>query len=166
MEKYYTPEIEEFYVGFEFEYRPRESNGIMAYIENRNTYAEGFIKESFKREISNIEALNLYSHIRPTTLSDIKQFIEDKAIRVEYLRGKGMSELGIKLQKSWVPTAQKNIRYRIYGLIDENNSRGVHYFIYHTISRHMLITLEDQTVFAGEIKNKSELKKVLKMIGV
>ena len=47
-EKYYTPVIEEFHVGFEYEYKLRVRNGIFAYMDGiHKYYPDSWTKDCF-----------------------------------------------------------------------------------------------------------------------
>ena len=126
--KYYTPNLEEFCVGFEFE----DSYGDGEYAKN------------------SIDQLN----IKDVIGSFLKKEVD---IRVKYLDSEDIESLGFKYCK-------KSDLATIYSYKD--------YFIAYYNSGHISITeigemcRRDTILFNGRIKNKSELKRILKMIGV
>lgn len=136
--KYYTPSIEEFHVGFEYEYIPCENNVFTTW-EKRI-----FNKDSF-------EGLTTwYSYI-----------FNSNRIRTKYLDKEDIESLCIKeedkdvfLLKNDFDETEYDILLRIdyekhfVEIMDRGDGFNSEYF------------------FQGTIKNKSELKKVLQMIGV
>ena len=128
-DKYYTPEIEEFHVGFEF-----ESNYI--------TYSKDkeWVKVTLKEDLNNEEIAWFYtSYIGDAVPTEF---------RVKHLDREDIESLGF----DW-------IKEHCYVLGDWSIITGSE-----TIS--IYIEGEDDCRFYGKIKNKSELKRVLKMIGV
>ena len=133
LEKYYTPTIEEFHVGFEYEINNPCHQG--------DTYYE---EEVISR--TNIESV----------LKNWKHFQE---YRVKYLDQEDIESLGF-----------------VYTETDKYNPHGVKHTYIKTTSygeveiRHYPdtyhISIDDgNTLFSGKVKNKSELKRILKMIG-
>lgn len=128
-DKYYTPEIEEFHVGFEYE---RCDDGY------------NWIKDTYPRAAEHIRLKNLIPYTR-----------------VKYLDREDIESLG------WVYKETSDGGFDYYW--DKHTMR--HSILYSEKSKRTVITLwdrsrlEDHTAFIGKIKNKSELKKVLKMIG-
>ena len=124
--KYYTPEINEFYVGFEFE----DSYGDEEYAKN------------------SIDQLNIKDVI--------SSFLEKEAhIRVKCLDKEDLIELGFK-----------EIGQEEYYLNGDLNSWCIEAIYNQSIKSYYRIDDgETQRMFL-EIKNKSELIKVLKMLGV
>ncbi|MEE9379620.1 MAG: hypothetical protein V3V33_16465 [Candidatus Lokiarchaeia archaeon] len=134
MSKYYTPEIEEFHVGFEYEVAINDSEeGIKWIVLICN---EGQV----------IPEINLD---------------KGKYVRVKYLDREDIESLGWKYQPD-----RDNIE-----LFYDNKTRK-HSIIHNTINNWVIVTLrneerkEDYTVFVGTIKNKSELKRLLKQLGI
>ena len=146
-DKYYTPTIEEFHVGFEFEV---------------NYTDEGWVKEIFcsgkGRNIDSVSKLKAF-------LGSAKF---EEAYRVKYLDREDIESLGF------------------VGRNPERNNKSSDYFKMKapgTISYWTEIDLdfrwgfkdvsirgvrgnEDDYLFRGTIKNKSELKKLLKMLNI
>lgn len=135
-EKYYKPDISEFHVGFEFEML--SSYGFISV-----TYPE--IKEThFLRK-------------KGDTLNKLKSILS--STRVKYLDQEDIESLGF-----------------IYTKTDKYNPYGVKHIYLKTTSygeieiRHYPDTYhigidDGNTLFSGKIKNKSELKRILNMIG-
>ncbi len=120
--KYYTPEIEEFHVGFEYEWRNKGSN-------DWNTAK---IKD-------------------PEQLADVWNTIYD--LRVKYLDRSDIESLGYGIIQDehncqWFKNANGNIEIGL-----END--------YHLTIRFT----QSFGLFSGTIKNKSELKRLLKQLG-
>ena len=123
MSKYYTPEIEEFFVGFEYEWLNEENK---------------WIKESSPTEISQ-EGFDEQTY----------------GLRVKYLDKEDIESLGFK---------EGSKDFYIVKLRDYYIS--VEYFLkdkgfYINIGQE-----ENQFSFGGYIKNKSELKKLLKQLNI
>ena len=113
-DKYYTPTIEEFHVGFEYEFK---TNGL------------GFVK---------------------TEVSETGGFFQGEK-RVKYLDREDIESLGFKcMGGNWY---HDNKAYQIIGTWESIEiSRGQHEY--------------RDVLFKGTIKNKSELKRLLKMLGI
>ena len=128
-DKYYTPSIEEFHVGFEYEY-------------------DG--KCVFQRDMS---------------ISFMDYLISNGKIRVKYLDKQDIESLGF-IHKKYKQDEYSEMRIYIgqkfeiqfFGWnISEANKH---------IRGNMHIYLQEEAHFMGTVKNKSELKKILKQIGV
>ena len=144
--KYYTPEIEEFRVGFECE-----------------TLVQGF-EEIWSKIIlyAEFDKNGWDSNIEDTLIGIDDGFL---AVRVKYLDSEDIEELGgIKIS---------DYEYNINGAILEiNYSDNTHITISEIRQEWEMTAIPSKTaeyyfpLFMGKIKNKSELKQVLKMIGV
>jgi len=141
MDKYYTPEISEFYVGFEFEFGDKATEGT-------STEWDTYI-------ISNEDSLYMW----------LKDPLEK---RVKYLDKEDIESLGFKLLEPYKDKNQKlyfkdniTICYRhkehILGMITTDPSKNDYYSEYNKdpYSIHSII-----------IKNKSELIKLLKQLRI
>jgi hypothetical protein len=173
--KYYTPTIEEFHVGFEYEYRNtvRDSSGNQ-------------IKSMWKKETFGLD-------MPGWNLETVFIMIQNDNIRVKYLDKEDIESLGFEKSKKnqWVG-------YEDY--FSGNVSGEYGYFLYVTIHyprlytkskrvednlfkiivhRHYtsneyetsnidysLNTNESEVVFKGTIKNKHELERVLTMLNI
>lgn len=136
--KYYTPSIDEFYVGFEFEYKMDDGLGNYNWLDfTFNNSAN--IKQGFIFSIDNI-------------FEDIKE----EYIRVKYLNKEDIESLGWKV---W-PNREYIFDLESYQLhqdrIPENNKiKGIE--IYNN---------NDKIIFEGYLKNKSELKKLMQQLNI
>ena len=119
MEKYYTPKIEEFHVGFEFE----------------KEWEDG----SWSKEILEVDELkDIEEEMLPIT-------------RVKYLDKEDIESLGFSI-------FENKTRYKKY---KKNN-----YILGHYGVKTVIIWDVAGELFDGEIKNKSELKKLLKQLKI
>lgn len=133
MKKYYTPTIEEFHIGFEYEWLNENSD---------------WVKEETPTEIS------------------INGFDEQVyGLRVKYLDKEDIESLGFKYEKTHAGTTEsfyiKDTFDNIYDYIGLDYDTDINY-----LRIYFCNTEGDNTLFQGNIKNKSELIKVLKMIGI
>lgn len=133
--KYYTPTIEEFHVGFECEVET---------IANHKGIANGW---------EGVILCTLwFNSVDPTRIS--KSLIETSNVRVKYLDQADIESLGFK---------QDGDFNTVFYIVDK--------LVLQVIKDEVLIYTHKQEgkysehLFKGMIKNKSELKKVLKMIG-
>lgn len=148
MDKYYTPSIEEFYVGFEYEELiGTESNGIQDWSEkiydpeeHIDSYGEYTFKELFP-----------------------------SCVRVKYLDKEDIESLGFRKVKDYSAcdvyqkhNENNNIWYELEYYNEDYNNELL-------IEKYELSGSKDYSstyIFQGTIKNKSELKKVLKMLNI
>lgn len=143
MEKYYTPEIEEFHVGFEYEIFTTNCNITPSVNE--------WIKDT--------------TLFRQDTLENMLQCVEPP-IRVKYLDKEDIESLGFKeLANNWFfKDAPGKLAYWTQVIIDfrwmEKEKP------YKDISILGARGKEDDIIFRGNIKNKSELKKLLKQLNI
>jgi hypothetical protein len=135
--KYYTPEIEEFHVGFEYEELDPDYQGQS---DGKQWKPRKLSKEGL------IDTLIHWKHIWDL-------------VRVKYLDREDIESLGFELLKEDVngkafihkDNDELQIWWSINDIIDIDNGQ----------------TYEDCiTYFKGTIKNKSELKRILKQIGI
>lgn len=134
MEKYYTPKIEEFHVGFEYE----QASMKMA-------APKKWHKEIFYLNDSHIDI--------------VKYGSLDKNTRVKYLDKEDIESLGFKhIGAGWFESKELDCRVRKW--------KGLEVDIYKNWS-HLNVTEQNELkCFTGEIKNKSELKKLLKQLSI
>ncbi|NQY43085.1 MAG: hypothetical protein HRT87_07080 [Legionellales bacterium] len=142
--KYYTPEIEEFHVGFEYEVRIG--------LDKDNT---SWIKA--KLEHPNYDWMNVqYEGKHP---NQIKTITVPECVRVKYLDREDIESFGFRDDVG----AGIFFRKRIH--TDEE----IHLNFDNTILIERCCVAEEnpiEVVFKGVIKNKSELKVLLKQLGV
>lgn len=148
--KYYTPSIEEFYIGFEYQILDEDEDDLG--YQWREVGAE---------EIWELE--------------DAADILEHKDnIRVKYLDQYDIEELGFNLSYQMKDLIAFTINVDYSKIIDKNelNVKEASYGIclnYSTHSNYLVIRgwLDpDDVFFKGNIKNKSELKKLLKQLNI
>ena len=119
IEKYYTPTIEEFHVGFECE---------------MNTTPNNWVKASIT--LIHFQYLN--------------KWLQEGLIRVKYLDRENIESLGFRQCESFFYSTKGD--YRIYSELER------------------IYQIEDliyaKTLFSGEIRNKSELSRLLKQLEI
>lgn len=139
LDKYYTPEIEEFHIGFKYEYKSD------FYMEILNKTSGDWRKE---------ECYFLVDSDGESELNDIEKLIQNKNIRVKYLDKEDIESLGFKkISNNWWST---NLYSDGHQLLKINNNYEISY------GRHEVRDI----LFSGNIKNKSELKKLMKQLKI
>ena len=139
--KYYTPDISEFHVGFEYE----RMNGT----------------DWEKAELTNVDCWGTMARGYENEFEEIDSLI--RSVRVKCLDKEDIESLGFKQLKSPIWFHVENVSLFNSGVCDlrisiwprEDNIRI-------TISYP---GVDDEQIFVGKCKNKSELKQILKMIG-
>jgi len=147
MEKYYTPDIEEFHVGFE--------------CELRNSSSEPFEWEPFK--IIGVDDGEISGRRMDWSFYDSNNSIRDEMVRVKYLEWKDIEELGFEhLGSGWFERKNSYHRYE----------SGIHDCRIRMWKDNQLDIWaywkddEPSIIFTGELKNKSELVKILQQLGI
>lgn len=143
-DKYYTPKIKEFHVGFEFEFQGIDNNW------NKTGWNKHIVSTDADRDGEWIPNLELIQHV----YNGDEGIIDKETFRVKYL-----DELDIK---------------SLGGFIDKNemwNMGHGMWLTYHAQTESIYeITdgkdYESQVYFYGVIKNKSKLKEILEMTGI
>ena len=130
--KHYTPTIDEFHVGFEFQVK-----------QFSKWETATFLTDIGKR----------YCLVDYTEIID---YINSGNIRIKYLDEQDILECG------WVKSGNSNF-YGIYG-----GSTVIHYGFHVLGNNKYKIDLGDipNVIFDGIIKNNSELKRIMKMLGI
>ena len=140
IDKYYTPEIEEFHPGFEFEsynnldwYHKKDVSGWNKIVYDKVAYMKHPIDQ-------------------------IKAALGRKWARVKYLDQEDMESLGFE---ETYDDAEGNVYYELGGIAlwTAEHLRENITIIDNVTER------EDNAIFKGVVKNKSELKRILKQIG-
>lgn len=137
--KYYTPEIEEFHVGFEYEQCPfkvEDSKKDKWSVVRKFVYPDGVHNYT---KIHGIEALELP--------------IKEQCVRVKYLDREDIESLGYHTEDNG-ECYNKSEGFTLVGLYPWEKPN------------EYKITIELNDVFLGIIKNKSELKRLLKQLGI
>ena len=140
--KYYTPTIDEFHVGFEY---------------------EAFINNSWQSKVMNDYEDIIYFLFDMNAKTWLS--INEGIVRVKYLDKEDLESLGfIKSKPRW--HQHWNDFYKVYDSyscnIRVNNIRNKTSISIHTISINNIT----KCLFIGTIKNKSELKVLLKQLGI
>jgi hypothetical protein len=139
--KYYTPKIEEFYPGFEYE----ESNNFL-----RWTIAER-PDLKWENKIFNFQEWIIKCH---TILLEGDDFI-----RVKYLDREDIESLGFTLEYTKTTDYYKQEVY--------NKSKYIVEIVdYEPYKLSIFDRVLSTSVFVGTIKNKSEFKKLIEQLGV
>ena len=141
---YYTPELEEFYLGFECEYYNRETE-----------IWEKLTIDTIKLQLNEFNYYLFYD--KEGEERDNYNFLsESPKFRVKYLDFQDIEELGFEHIKTQ-PGSEE-------GMFKSKNSE--HFMAYDYESNYCRIYFSlydgDATIFAGTIRNKSELKTLLK----
>jgi hypothetical protein len=146
--KYYTPEIEEFHPGFEYEHKLYYADDVNL---NPKTLGDTIVpKKWIKREVWYIWIDEIYNaYIENESVKDL--------IRVKYLDEDDIKSYGFEHDQ----TTKDGVQYIKGSLLDDN----VWHLFYKDRYVHIFNQFSDK-VFNGQIKNKSELKIVLKMLGI
>jgi len=156
MDKYYNPIIEEFHQGFEYEIW--ES---FAYTK------ENWIKETFQF----VDKDEIWLGEDPTNILAMYENRGDE-IRVKYLDKEGIESLGfissnvidvLKEEAEFIKGFEKNT-YILY--IQEDKKLVIYNQKEYDISNKITGNWTEEILFKGYIKNKSELIKLLKQLGI
>jgi hypothetical protein len=156
MEKYYTPTIEEFRVGFEYEERYDSYNKVT-----------GEYDISWSKEIYNLD------HFLDVMYDGEYEFDTDMEYkRVKYLDQEDIESLGWKYDNNGEPYPEREpYELPISFDLDTQLEDGICYILYLYSDKTVWIEwIKDCAgmgyIFKGVIKNKSELKTVLKQLGI
>lgn len=136
--KYYTPTIEEFHVGFEFEYINSENNS--------------WIKSIF--DMMDADFMEI--------------LIDNETCRVKYLDKEDIESLGWEEGLLNVSKTNELLVYGIGSYVITSFENINHTIDISLTSNFKLVGLQSglQRIFRGTIKNKSELKKLMKQLGI
>lgn len=142
-EKYYTPDISEFHVGFECEFKNNMQDNV------------------WKPEVCDVDTLGIvFDSIEH---EDIDNRFADN-FRVKYLNKEDIESCGwtFKQDDSYELQRKQHSEHNIdcFSLIMVKNFVFIKYW---TTSTH---GLHEEILFQGKLKNKSELKKIMKQIGI
>ncbi len=148
--KYYTPEKEEFHIGFEYEFRPRYRDGLFSMINQKFRYVEWWKKQTIGKEATNlIDALEEFGD--PYNISDVMSYHKDGAVRVKHLDREDINSCGWSDKDhpyDW--RLGKEFRMCYY-----DNNRTI-----------LCIEKGREGIFLGVIKNISELRRIMKMANI
>lgn len=143
MNKYYTPEIEEFYVGFEYYTTTHPVS-----MEEFSPYVKGeFDHNTFEREFN----------IDTDSSGEIIKIGVPSCIKVKYLDREDIESFG------WKAGVQG---LAVDGYSGWEEFKKDDYRMVLSDNQGLIIVCRNHTSFSGTIKNKSELKKLLKQLGI
>lgn len=155
--KYYTPEIEEFRVGFEFEYKETFLDGT---VKSKEQYD----KAKWIKSICWTESMPYIE--RTLTGKNFNNYLV--GVRVKYLDEDDIKDLGFipsyNKPKYWFQSFKGNNEIQLYydDKTKEEGNEGIGITIYDGRNTPP----NDNKVFNGFIKNKSELKVLMKQLGI
>lgn len=137
MNKYYTPEIEEFHVGFEYEdkffnYPEEEKNWKKRVYEVNDSYSLQLVATRIKLD----------------------------CIRVKHLDREDIESLGFKYSRYSGSYTQYFTKDNVEISIGSGHRKDS------PLRVKRIWSISNEIVFKGTIKNKSELKKLLKQLGI
>ena len=157
--KYYTPELKEFHIGFEYEFHGMTTGGLvfMDFKNNKSSTVHEPTNKVWNKEIVNLDLM--YSR----SLSDIDKLIIDKKIRVKYLDKKDIESQGY-IHKKYKQDEYSEMRIYI-GKKFEVQFFGWDISVENKHLRGRIdIYLQDEPFFRGTVKNISKFKEVLETI--
>ena len=153
--KYYTPEIEEFHIGFEYS-ADRSSDKWEADIFTIDSDING-LSEMLNENLIRVKYLDrediesfrwLFKHFSPfegKETSSLQRLVFSGSFETRF----GLEEFGM----IYVPSTSHLLIWRVYDDLQVE-----------AITDGVLVI--KQTLFAGTIRNKSELKRIMKMINI
>lgn len=155
--KYYTPEITEFHVGFEYE------------VKGSNNIEFTWFKTTYENDLVNKTDDNF-----SINLSRFMYRLNHQTIRVKYLDKEDIESLGFKYHElhNLDYTVKQSILLFNRLIYSERDNKEIEVKInYNTRNNWCLIYQSvnddlDNTRFSGYIKNKSALKQLLKQLGI
>ena len=145
--KYYTPQIEEFCVGIEYETKISSNHDEWMVVKivspNQTQSLNGTYKDDWELELVRVDET-----------------------RVKYLDKEDIESLGWSLEAIGAQgiSLHDSEKYKMF--CDYLRGRVKCEMIYNLHSKWVLITIDSKTIFAGFIKNKSELIKLMKQLGI
>lgn len=180
--KYYIPDISEFHVGFEYEHCHSSIRFVMLDLRTGDRTNETEPKEIWEKSVFTGNEFDVWK-----SSFNFDDSLRDGQIRVKYLDKEDIESLGFKEDQEYQSTVdESNYDWHYdYGM-ESNNKKlkliytnwrtyayseidGVDHSKYNEYSVVKIIKSviagEEFTAFVGFIKNKSELKRILKMIG-
>ncbi len=152
--KYYTPSLEEFHLGFRYEYK---STYDPTYLKNTNGE---WAKRVFENYINGREGEH--------------EWLDINIVRVKYLDRDDIEELGwVYKGNHWFYKQDKYYEFNI----DEDSSYFLHahhylseepvrYSIINGSPTHLYGLSDSSYVFDGEIRNYNELKFIMERVGI
>jgi len=158
--KYYTPELEEFHIGFEYDF-----------LEQHGSPNEKWVSKTLT-EISDGED-DMYLGNTLHAIEKYERVYLRNAIRVKYLDEQDIKDLGWEVVgESKSPFTDKI--YTTFKITHEIGfNTGSDYYLVLTENNRIEITVFEYSSYGGDkgnlfltIKNKGELKKLMKQLGI
>jgi hypothetical protein len=165
--KYYTPDISEFHVGFEYDNFDCLGDGNRFWQENKKWW-----QTIDNKDTSYIKESCLMSY------KDLQEAIKNEEVRVKYLDKEDIESLGFKYDVNESgeehPCLYETHGYSSAYYIDRQNTESrTAYLLFHFPDNFVIIDSivdcgqgREEMLFRGFIKNKSELKVLLKQLGI
>jgi hypothetical protein len=135
--KYYTPELEEFYFGFEFE--------------------ANYVKEGWQKEVFG-EGLKSISSVPQLLVSFLKNKGLEGNIRVKHLDREDIESLG------WNYSNKSNVNNFVFDKLPYR--MNVNFATDKNLPKLSIYYYDGENVNQIIIKNKSELKRLMKMLNI
>lgn len=156
---YYTPAIEEFHVGFEYEFHGLTTGGLTMtdFLEgNSEVITKPHDKIWYK------ETVVIEPPFSSRTLKDIRDLFKSDQIRVRFLDRKDFDELYFRMDGV---TSDYRIGVRCSRYVGYNKMDGIQ-IIHNPGTHHIMIIRHDIAVINFiEAKNKSRLTQILQWVG-
>jgi len=161
--KYYTPSLEEFHVGFEYEIYETITNGIEPDLKKYKKYSDEYFEEVHTNDKYWLHRKWISKVVSKETVYWFPQYIFEQQytpnnikniIRVKHLTKEDIESLGFKpdYDRAWGKRICFENDYCALTYQEENNILQV-------------VTREDY-IYKGLIKNKSELQKLMKQLNI
>lgn len=159
--KYYIPKVEEFYVGFKYEIKDWDG-----FTPDGNSH-KSFHKAIFEGMLDGQNGTYKISFDR------LSELIKEEEVRVKYLDKEDIESLGWKLIKEYKSPYTKYTLYNFHINIERGFNTGTHYYL--NLLDNNKIQIEIRTYGSYDtfnnkmefnIKNKSELIKLMKQLGI
>ena len=170
--KYYTPAIEEFHVGFEYEvFDNRYEYKVEKISETKlRVLSDPVVATVWFKEVYGIDSL-LYIEDSSDIRSNLSSYIENNNIRVKYLDKEDIESLGFIKVKDYSSSCTLQLTNNDCDLIaeidlDDDCNCEIEKFDVCGVEPNGFKDYCSSVVFKGVIKNKSELVKLLKQLDI
>lgn len=151
--KYYTPSIEEFHVGFEYEHCHSSISFVTLNFKTGEKENRTEPKKIWEKSIFSGNEFDVWkSSFR------FNDSLKDGQIRVKYLDKEDIESLGFMQEGDSARYRKENLNILFYALAESINPLVL-------TDRVVVIKDGEYVKYSGVIKNKSELIRILKMIG-
>ena len=166
--KYYIPDISEFHVGFEYEHCHSSIRFVMLDLKTGDRTNETEPKEIWEKSVFTGNEFDIWK-----SSFEFDDSLRDGQIRVKYLDKEDIESLGFKCEKEDVLSTLYSQFNRRFSMLVDNG-----YFIHigmMTLSDRVILTIDTsvyensektKVIHSIRIKNKSELEKLLKQLGI